>query len=633
MAFLLLADLRGGASDQNPASLAENQVEAAWDVQYQDATLCARRRGSRVVASGYTNAINGLFHHTPNSFATSDELWTFDSLTFGAPHIVRLNTAYGVIGTVTPSPADIFAFNNCAAVSLHGKLFFAGLAQTASGVALARMHVWDGTTFRRAGLAAPTAAPLASGTGSGTYSSTRFMRTRAIAISGSTILRRSEPSAVTTFVPSGTGSGAAITVQGLPGEGETHWEFEESIDNANFYRIATVAIGDSLTDATAATAVATSGVLSATSGDYTLPPPAVYLTVDRDRLVMAGDYQDTTKASDVVWTPVGSDSAGVGNDERVPTSTGNRLVCDGASGGALTALVSFDTRIIAFKDQRIYSLVHTGVLTNAYQMNLVSSSYGAIPRTVIEGVDETGAPALYFLDARAGPCRLGPRGLEILAPFLQTTFLALMNTTFFTTAVYHPGLREVWWHFATLSRTTSQRWKYNTITKGITFDTLPPGCSGAALWNSKPHIVNSLAFSAPGLPFTNFGVIACDDTTSATSDYGLSFRSYIRTRAYELGNLLKRVEIKGAVVEGSVASSGTLFSLNLIRDYGLETRTAQFRLTQQLSENYAIRALDDAFLNEVSSVQFEIGDPTATTVQPWRLHRLVLLWKEAGSNV
>jgi hypothetical protein len=71
------------------------------------------------------------------------------------------------------------------------------------------------------------------------FKSVRYYRQRSVYVSGTTVLRRSEPSTVLTFTPVGTKNGATIT-KGADASGElsTHWEIEASLDNANFYRLA-----------------------------------------------------------------------------------------------------------------------------------------------------------------------------------------------------------------------------------------------------------------------------------------------------------------------------------------------------------------------------------------------------------
>lgn len=623
-ATLLLTDLRGGENDEHPATIQPNQVATAWNIDYYVAFLAGRRNGSSVLISGFANNVYGLGHYTPNSTASNDELWTFDS----AAAWKRYTTALAG-SAVTPAPNDVFtAASPASFASLHGKLFIAN-PTTASGVALNRVHVWDGTNLRRAGLAGPLVAPNVADQGSGTFNGTRYYRVRWTVQSGGVTILRSEPSPQVTFVPNGTSQSARLTRPTLNNEGETHWEVEESINNADFYRIATVAVGTTTYDDTLAkTAVATSGTLSEDIGDNEPMQSVRYLVVDRDRLVGFGNYVNPDEDSNVYWTPVGNDNTGVGNDERVPFDTGNYDTLDGQDGGPLTGGNSYDARIIAFKEHRTYSLTHTGVREAAYLPQPASRTYGAMPLSNVEGVDDQGRPALYFVDSKVGPMRLGANSFEILSPFLQQRFLSSTNGVNLSAnfrvchAVYHADRKQVWWFFAGIgSNSPSFRWVYDVRTTAVTFHTMPDVSYASVIWNSKP------VYSISG------GKVITGDTAGATDDYGNAFRAYIVTRAYELGDLVGRVQIKAAMIEGDAASGVTL-AFTRIRDYGVERLTTMFDLTPaDPAALYSIVQMDDAVMQEATAIQFEIGDPSGVAVTPWLLHRAAVKWNKAGDNV
>lgn len=620
MPVLPINDLRGGESDEHPATILENQVAEAQNVDWWKAFVAGRRNGSDDVITALLSELTALIVYTPNSASTNDRLWSLNE----AGEWVSYDAGYAPT-THAPSPADVFLpANGANGASLHGKLFLAAKTTDSGAAALSRLHVFDGTTLRRAGLAPPAAAPNVTNTGAGTFSGTRYYRVRYIEKSGSTILRRSEPSSETTFVPSGTGLSARITKPAAVDEGETDWEVEESINNADWYRIATVAVGTTTyDDSLATTVVATSGTLSDDIGDYEVQESYRYLAVDRDRLVGFGNHEDPTKDSDVVWTPVGNDTSGVGNDERVPRDTGNRVRLDGQDGGPITAGASFDGRVIAYKEHRIYSLTQTGQRQSAYIPQPASRTYGAIKGSVIEAVDQAGRPALYSFDSKVGPVRMGAMGVEVLCPQLQAKLLTEINftaSTVVSNVVYHADRGQVWWHLAgTGEDTPSFRWVYDVKSGGSSFHTLPNNARAAVLWIGKPHI------TADG------GLLVKCDVEGATDDYGNAFRAFVRTRAYELGALIGRFGVKAAMVEGDAATVTLTFKL--VRDYGLETASVTFMLTAAGSEDYVIKSLDNARISEASSFQIEIGDAAEVSVTPWQLHRIVVKWDKNGENV
>ncbi len=233
MAIFAFADGRGGMSDEHPATLLENQVTIAENIHFWKAPLGARRNGSVLVASGMAS---------PQAMAavqpSTSLIWTID---FNGV-VTKWDTA-GARTTVTISQVDTLSPTSTAprgqGLAAHGKLFIA----CPSGPARGHVVPIGAAVVRRSGLAASTGAPTTSNSGSGTFSGTRYYRYRLAELSGSTVLRRSEPSPVATIAPSGTAAGVIVGLNGVAGEGETHWELEESIDNANFYRIATTVIG------------------------------------------------------------------------------------------------------------------------------------------------------------------------------------------------------------------------------------------------------------------------------------------------------------------------------------------------------------------------------------------------------
>lgn len=623
VATLLLTDLRGGENDEHPATIAENQVARAVNVDYYTAFLLARRNGSTVLLSGAAQNYYTLGVYTPNSTASEDELWALDA----AGNWFSYSTALAVT-PYTPNPADVFTPTSPVSfASLHGKLFLAN--PTTSGAPLNRLHVWDGTTLRRAGLAAPLLPPSVTNQGAGTFTNTRYYRVRWTVQNGSGVtVLRSEPSPQVTFVPSGAGASARITRPASNNENPTNWEVEESIDNANWYRIATVAIATTTyDDSLAKTAVASNGILSADIGDY-LPMGSVrYLAVDRDRLIGFGNYYDPTQDSNVVWTPVGTDPAGVGNDERVPFDVGSVVALDGQDGGPLTGGNSYDARIVAFKLHRTYTLTHTGIRQSAYLPQPVSRTYGAMPLSNVEGVDAEGRPTLFFVDDKVGPMALGANGFEVLSPFLQKRFLSTtegvnLSASFRVThAVYHADRKQVWWFFAGIGENSpSFVWVYNVLTDAVAFYTLPEVAYHSVMWNRKP------IFSVPS------GTVITADTAGAVDDYGHPFRAYVTTRAYQLGGLVKRFHIKAAMIEGDAASGVTL-AFTRIRDYGAESLTTLFSLSPQSGQRFVIVPMDDAYMQEATALQLEIGDPSGVSVTPWLLTRAALKWDTSGDNV
>src|SRR5690606_41950549 len=127
------------------------------------------------------------------------------------------------------------------AQSLHGKLFVA--YPTVSGTD--RLHVWDGTQFRPAGLAEP-GAPTVTNQGTGTLTGARYYRTREIRSTGSIL--RSEQSEPVLFTHSGLGQYARVTRAAQANTYATRLAVEASVDGTYFDRLASVPYGSSNND-------------------------------------------------------------------------------------------------------------------------------------------------------------------------------------------------------------------------------------------------------------------------------------------------------------------------------------------------------------------------------------------------
>jgi hypothetical protein len=614
---IIIDDLTGGMSDDHAAALKANQTTHAYDVDFWAANCAGRRNGTTNLVTGIATATIGMFHHTPTDLASGDLLFT---ITAGS--VWKSYTVAGVPTTHTATPATTFDPARAVdAVSLHGKLFIA------CRNSVSRMHMYDGTNLRRAGFTVTTAAPTAVDTAvAGTYATTRYFRVRwVLQVSGSTVLR-SEPSATLTKVPNGAFNGLIVTRPTAPGEGETHWEIEESIDNANFYRLSTVILATTTyTDTLAATSVATTGTLSEDIGDYTPLRSARWLTVDNDRLVLGGDVENVARDSDVQWTPLSS-ALGVGNDERIPSDQANYITCDGRNKGGLTGLKAYDGKLVAFKSDQIHVLVRAGNNGSAYLPGSVVRSMGALPFSVCEGFDSDGKAALYFLDPSSGPAVMGATGTRSIAPHLRRTWKDNINrnaTVRVCHAVYYADKQQVWWYISTgANNTPNQKWVYHTETGGTVFHTVPAAVSSSVMWDNGAAMGGNKPTA--GLATT---IVTCD--TTATSDSGTAFRAYTRTKAYTVSDLLHKGGVMRGVIEADTAAGVTL-TLNMIRDYGAETIAVTALLTAVGSETIAIVSIDDATIAETKVIQFEIGDASAVSVAAWQLHRMAFKLRPEG---
>lgn len=389
--------------------------------------------------------IKALIRHQPTNILSGDELWAQDD--YG-----RLDRR--VAGTwqtgVPVQNYQVGSFLTGGAstngASAHGKLFLALEGTTYAD----RTHIWDGTILRWSGFSTPSPVTAADSGGIGTLSGTRYYRMRYTQqVSGVTV-RRSEPSTVLTFTPGGANTSITITKPAdggfVSGEGETHWELEASVDNTNFYVLATTVIGTTtVVDSESYNDGYTSYELSEALTEYIPLPAARHVVIDEDRVLIGGSPYTAINDSRISWTPVRAD-LGAGNDERVPATARFFLDLDGLSGGRLTQLMpAVMGGIMAFKMERVYKLIRTGRSSKAYDSIQLTANRGALPRSCSNGTDENGQPCIYFVDPNVGAVRWGQRGQEDLMQ-LRRTLSARINqsATVIARTIFYPKHWLVW---------------------------------------------------------------------------------------------------------------------------------------------------------------------------------------------
>lgn len=625
---IVLASLRGGMNNTDAASsLQDDQCELAENVEFFFSMLGERRQGCEPIdLTGSSlddeDVIAHLSEWYPDNNVNTPELWAIGATANTSASIAK-RTSAGTWSVITPDDAlntsepDIYEIMS---VALNGKKFFAYHS------AQDRLHVWDGTYLRRTGLAAP-AAPTGANNGSGSFSGIRYYRVRYVEMSGSTVKRRSEPGATLTFTPSGTGSGVTVTKPAGISEHETHWELEASTDNAFWYRIARTAVGTTTyTDTTAfATGYAAGGVLSEAVGAYLLQASAKYLVVDSDRLVTGSHWTDATMMSNLSWSAVSNDP-GVGNDERQPiVTTGGENIdttirLDNYEGGPITGLSEPDNgQFYAFKWARVHKIARTQDVTKAYDSITVSSSNGAIPGSVVNGLDENSRGCVYFLDPVFGPTRLGPSGLQVCRG-LRATWRRV-NTfadQVIARGVYYPDKHQVhWWvsvdgadapNFKIVLQTTEQRPEGEGVVRGFSVATGKIAtafsvCVLHELVTNDPAPVTAMrARPFAGLPFPDL-IQRCD---TGGDDAGTTYRAIIRTKPYFPAGLLSKW---GAMVGALLATTGAepMLQIKLIGDYGANEKQILRDLTGE--QETTVKLLDDLALSDVNAMQIEFSDP------------------------
>lgn len=454
-----LVDFSGGLnSAEPPDQIGPNQFADGRNLEYRRARGLRRRRGSQKTITGAlpfaaASTVVSLFRHTPGQSETAMELWGINNE--AAPKLARLaaGTAWSAALAMTDAITAAADAPLLRGVSFNGKLFLP------YNSAVDRLHVWDGTSIRRVGLATPAAATVAN-TGAGAYAAiVRYYKVSWIFSDGVGNAVYSPLSPSVLFTPSGAGTAARVTRPTLAGEAETLWAVWGSADDVNYYRIATVAAATTtFDDNTAPSAYSTVGPTFAgfpTQADYFTPPiSGKYLLVDGSQLLMAGSHETTGVSSTVYFTPaLNTTGFNVADDERIPST--NRIEIEPQLGGGITGLGGpIGGTPVVFKFDRTYVLNPTSDPTKPYTRQMLSDAVGCISyQGVVLAEDETGSPSLYW-PSRRGYYRYGSGGLEYCGADIEdlwsTVNLSAVNPI---TAAYHRDAGQVWVYLPVASGT------------------------------------------------------------------------------------------------------------------------------------------------------------------------------------
>lgn len=648
MPELIIEDLTGGLCTKAPTAMLPNQVAFASNVEWYR-TRCGERRLGHdpITLDGGTLAAcdKVVFVHThyPTSNLADAQLWVL-GIDGSTPVLKYKTTTWNTVTMPDALTVDGVSEYQVNAVSFHGKLFIA------YNSSVDRLHVFvpGASALRRVGLAQP-AAPTAADTAAGTIEEVRYYRVRYTEqVSGVTV-RRSEPSTVLTYDPTAASS-VTVTKPAAISEGETHWELEASKDNVNFYLLATTAVGTTTyVDTTADGADYTAGTLSEDIGDYTLIPSVRYLSVDEDRLLGAGSFEDEDLNSRVMWTPVGK-ADGVGNDERLELDTDPFIDLDTYEGGGITGISrNVNGYVYAFKYSHVYQGIRTGVRTRAYIFIPLTKTRGAVPGSIVEGVDNNGHPALFALDRDIGPISIGREGggvqtcgsdlVEIVRQY-STTFSTSRTTQH---AVYFPLKKQIRWYLPTSSavlvlHTQHMRSTDDGFRGGWALWTMYQAPISVCLF--ADNIESNTARSLTLVPFLgmNHSSLVWQGEVGGT-DNGDGYLANITTRQYVLGKYVNDIKVQEVTFHG-LAVTDAQMKANLLgyrADLPVGTVTASLIDWTPISANgedpaffynhgHAARKRDDLDLGSVNKLYIAFADLDTPSLEQWGIDVIIVTY-------
>lgn len=560
-------NVRGMNNADPPTRLPEDMAVQAFNILLEPQSLGRRRPSMAAVSltSGPTTVIEQLVRYQPavtKTGAGGAELWAFS----GTSTVHRL--ANGTWASVTASDTvTSWATSRPYGATLNGKLFLAYNSD------VNRLHVWDGTSCRRVGIAASAAATVAN-TGAGAYAATlRYYKIQWKIISGSTTVATSELSASVSFTPSGGGTAARVTKPTTP-DSATHWIVFGSSDNVAYYDIS----GDTLVatttyDDSAAPSSYADGDIAPTAGLYVPPPAAKYLLATDNRLFLAGCHETTasagqtaTRNSRVWFTQVLGALDNTGEDEAIAQTTDLKdwVDCGENDGDAVVGLGGpIDGAVFVFKDRSIWRLSPTGNSDTPYRADRISPSIGATWQDAITvGEDGNGNPALCFMSL-TGPKRIvSGYGIEdIGADVRNFSTAAYSNVDDTPIAVWDAVRRVVWWiaydqqavygfqpQFESRDRFgTRGGWTQHTISNGgnTTRSATLYELNGVLV----PYLGGESALSAGTLASLSGGSRADVTTTDLSSS--------VKSPIFQPGGLLNRVGFGHAVLEWDYSGETT----------------------------------------------------------------------------
>jgi hypothetical protein len=422
---------RGMNSWDSPDDLPDDLCVEAVNVQFEQGGLGVKRRGSEQQALiGMTfEAYAYLASFVPAGGAPVAELFI---AAYRSPLIQFAIVRNGATADQL-SMADTTTTPICHTAQLNNKLFIAYHADNHANV----LHVMDAGTLsaRRTGVDVP-GAPVPTNSGApGTYpANLRYYRVqwRVYDPATGTILRSSALGPSAAFTPSGTAAGVDVAHPFVPISGlVTHWATYVSADDATYYflqlvPIATPAIFDNATYNT------WTGELAPSEGTYTNWPSVKFLCSTGDRLLGFGAWEAghpvTVTGSMVplagrVYFSAVINTTDADDEEYVSNTIQQKGWIDiarnaGAEDRGIAQAI--DNQIMVAQAEGLYLLIPTGQASSPYRRVSLSPTLGWVSQwSTFAGEDESGRPALYFLDPKRGPYRYGSTGLTWLGYDIQ----------------------------------------------------------------------------------------------------------------------------------------------------------------------------------------------------------------------
>lgn len=627
--FLTLTDLRGGRTGIHHMSLSgrDDQVAEAVNVDYYYSKCGNKRWGSASLSlAGYsaqTSRDGSLFRHIPAGDPTAAELFAFNSDTTSAGD--QVERLAGAVIWFPVTAVDALRRSGIAEVrcaDLNGKMFACYKANST----VDRLHVYDGFTLRRVGIAPGANVPTNTKAGGATTDSRKYKVAWTKQSGGVTVYR----SELTGFgaVSTTAAEDTTVTRPTLPGEGETHWELYaySVIDSyATGYLIATVAAA---TTTSIDSNVTLAGNAPAEPGLNEVPTSWKYIMVHGNRLLGAGSHETGGKNNRVWYTsPLGT--LNVGDDERIPNTLVQRNFTDlnENDGGAITGFGGvINGTPIVFKYNGTFKLVPTGLIAQPYQTAPIpiSETIGCIRQeTVVRAEDENGNACVYWMSAQ-GVYRYGNKGLEYCGYDIEDIWYdAAYGTRAPAHGIFHADKKQIWWWIGDSTNSNSipnHKIVFHTQNGKSTAE----GVKGGWVRHTGPSALAycsvmfsetvGVSMSLTLKPYISYGggsvpaLFKCD-VTGVMVDAATYPLSYVTTKAYALaglGNLCEGIEPVLLMRLLSPLTLANTIGVDVIKNFGEATVTDTIKSITGGSQFQFWRLF--ASMTDAAVVQLTYGD-------------------------
>lgn len=650
-ASLYWREMSGRNGWDTPVAIPLHQGIEALNVDLKPNILGSKRLGSATVtlAGDSFTGTNHLSKFVAAQDETAAQLMIVSA--DATPEISRVtssntNVTLTLTDNIASRPQDV------SAVTLNGKWFIA------YDSAVNRLHVYSPsestTTVRRTGLATP-AAPSVADQGAGTYAATiRYYAIKFRVKSGSTVLRESEYSAATSFTPNATSASARVTKPATISEGETHWVVFGSAesDAGPFYELSEIIVATTTYDDSAAPDTYDDGTnpIGATIGSHFPFPSVKYLATDGVRLFGFGVWE--TSAGDSL-TPVPgrlyftpplnarrTDEATTtdgDNEERIQrTADLDDFIDLNTAGGSPDRGIAgpVNGRMFCFQSRGIYMIVPTQSVTSPVRKINISEKLGAVSHlSLVTAEDESGAPALYFLDPKTGPNRLGlGADVQWLGKDVKDIWesVNLSATTVVAHGHYDSAKKQVKWWIATGSSNVPDTMIVFHVALGRSEAVTGDVRGGWAKWTgplaTARHACmfpSTLAATRP-LTEVSYGGDASTNLFrqdgTVNQDYGsVSYQAYVEWKAHDL-DTGKRKRLQHAFLNAKT-QSGTTITHTLVPNFGDQSSiTESVSLAAVTASETRVRKRIFVDVSNLMAFSIRLGDSAAAN-NTWLLDR------------